>query len=104
MSESPKFISYNRPNPNRPKSRPVAPPRDLNNFPDLAGNKPTPAAASPRFNPWGKPKPTLPPGAAGTVWRSCPPQATRIAPRFRDRGHLIVWRQHPNGDVHPSRR
>ncbi|GBP26170.1 hypothetical protein EVAR_74932_1 [Eumeta japonica] len=29
-------------NPNRPKSRPVAPPRDLNNFPDLAGNKPTP--------------------------------------------------------------
>ncbi|GBP80885.1 Nucleic-acid-binding protein from transposon X-element [Eumeta japonica] len=29
--KAPKFISYNR-----PKSRPVAPPRDLNNFPDLA--------------------------------------------------------------------
>ncbi|GBP59532.1 hypothetical protein EVAR_42438_1 [Eumeta japonica] len=45
------------PNPNRPKSRPVAPPRDLNNFPDLAGNKPTPPAAAsrPASNPWGKP-------------------------------------------------
>ncbi|GBP79850.1 hypothetical protein EVAR_89289_1 [Eumeta japonica] len=54
------------PNPNRPKSRPVAPPRDLNNFPDLAGNKPTPPAAAsrPASNPWGKPKPTLPPRAA----------------------------------------
>ncbi|GBP29736.1 Nucleic-acid-binding protein from transposon X-element [Eumeta japonica] len=40
-SKAPKFISHNRPNPNRPKSRPVALPRDLNNFPDLAGNKPT---------------------------------------------------------------
>ncbi|GBP22709.1 Nucleic-acid-binding protein from transposon X-element [Eumeta japonica] len=40
--KAPKCISHNRPNPNRPKSRPVAPPRDLNNFPDLAGNKPTP--------------------------------------------------------------
>ncbi|GBP20958.1 hypothetical protein EVAR_9529_1 [Eumeta japonica] len=65
MSESPKFISYNRPNPNRPKSRPVAPPRDLNNFPDLAGNKPTPAAASrPSPTRGVKPKPTLPPRAA----------------------------------------
>ncbi|GBP04320.1 Nucleic-acid-binding protein from transposon X-element [Eumeta japonica] len=64
--KAPKFISYNRPNPNRPKSRPVAPPRDLNNFPDLAGNKPTPPAAAsrPASNPWGKPKPTLPPRAA----------------------------------------
>ncbi|GBP40534.1 Nucleic-acid-binding protein from transposon X-element [Eumeta japonica] len=59
--KAPKFISYNR-----PKSRPVAPPRDLNNFPDLAGNKPTPPAAASRpvSNPWGKPKPTLPPRAA----------------------------------------
>ncbi|GBP83462.1 hypothetical protein EVAR_103343_1 [Eumeta japonica] len=41
------------PNPNRPKSRPVAPPRDLNNFPDLAGNKPTPGCRlSPVSNPW----------------------------------------------------
>ncbi|GBP51837.1 hypothetical protein EVAR_88542_1 [Eumeta japonica] len=42
------------------------PPRDLNNFPDLAGNKPTPPAAAsrPASNPWGKPKPTLPPRAA----------------------------------------
>ncbi|GBP60000.1 hypothetical protein EVAR_41282_1 [Eumeta japonica] len=47
-----------------PKSRPVAP-RDLNNFPDLAGNKPTPGCRlSPVSNPWGKPKPTLPPRAA----------------------------------------
>ncbi|GBP20898.1 hypothetical protein EVAR_80717_1 [Eumeta japonica] len=53
------------PNPNRPKSRPVAPPRDLNNFPDLAGNKPTPGCRlSPRLQPVGKPKPTLPPRAA----------------------------------------
>ncbi|GBP30663.1 hypothetical protein EVAR_75884_1 [Eumeta japonica] len=72
------------------KSRPVAPPRDLNNFPDLAGNKPTPAAASPRLQPVGKPKPTLPPRAAPGPWRSCPPRATRVAPRFRDRGHHIV--------------
>ncbi|GBP27745.1 hypothetical protein EVAR_82794_1 [Eumeta japonica] len=54
------------PNPNRPKSRPVAPPRDIINFPNLAGNKPTPPAAASRpvSNPWGKPKPTLPPRAA----------------------------------------
>ncbi|GBP12382.1 hypothetical protein EVAR_75807_1 [Eumeta japonica] len=64
--KAPKFISYNRPNPNRPKSRPVAPPRDIINFPNLAGNKPTPPAAASRpvSNPWGKPKPTLPPRAA----------------------------------------
>ncbi|GBP39345.1 hypothetical protein EVAR_24326_1 [Eumeta japonica] len=65
------------PNPNRPKSRPVAPPRDLNNFPDLAGNKPTPAAARPVSNPWGKPKPTLPPravpGPSGEAVRREPP-------------------------------
>ncbi|GBP61824.1 Nucleic-acid-binding protein from transposon X-element [Eumeta japonica] len=64
--KAPKFISHNKPNPNRPKSRPVAPPRDLNNFPDFAGNKPTPPAAAsrPASNPWGKPKPMLPPRAA----------------------------------------
>ncbi|GBP98142.1 hypothetical protein EVAR_73011_1 [Eumeta japonica] len=52
--KAPKFISHNRPNPNRPKSRPVASPRDLNNFPDLAGNKPTSSAAAsrPASNPW----------------------------------------------------
>ncbi|GBP76113.1 hypothetical protein EVAR_41896_1 [Eumeta japonica] len=32
--------------PNRPKSRPVAPPRDLNNFPDLAETNQPPAAAT----------------------------------------------------------
>ncbi|GBP81165.1 hypothetical protein EVAR_25091_1 [Eumeta japonica] len=48
-----------------PAYSPVAPPRDLNNFPDLAGNKPTPGCRlSPASNPWGKPKPTLPPRAA----------------------------------------
>ncbi|GBP33178.1 hypothetical protein EVAR_14859_1 [Eumeta japonica] len=64
--KAPKFISLNRLNPNRPKSRPVAPPRDLNNYPDLAGNKLTPPAAAsrPASNPWGKQKPTLPPRAA----------------------------------------
>ncbi|GBP11677.1 hypothetical protein EVAR_77797_1 [Eumeta japonica] len=64
--KAPKFISHNRPNPNRPKSTPVAPPWDLNNFPDFAGSKPTPPAAAsrPASNPWGKPKPTLPPRAA----------------------------------------
>ncbi|GBP11721.1 Nucleic-acid-binding protein from transposon X-element [Eumeta japonica] len=64
--KAPKFIPHIRPNPNRPKSRPVAPPRDLNNFPDFAGSKPTPPAAAsrPASNPCGKPKPTLPPRAA----------------------------------------
>ncbi|GBP08290.1 Nucleic-acid-binding protein from transposon X-element [Eumeta japonica] len=64
--KAPKFIPHNRPNPDRPKSRPVAPPRDLNNFSDLARNKPTPPAAAsrPASNPWGEPKPTLPPRAA----------------------------------------
>ncbi|GBP87743.1 hypothetical protein EVAR_19924_1 [Eumeta japonica] len=55
----------------------VAPPRDLNNFPDLAGNKPTPAAASrPVSNPWGKPKPThrgAAPGPSGEAVRGEPP-------------------------------
>ncbi|GBP11391.1 Nucleic-acid-binding protein from transposon X-element [Eumeta japonica] len=77
--KAPKFISHNRPNPNRPKGRPVAPPRDLNNFPDLAGNKPTPPAAAsrPASNPWGKPKSTLPsraaPGPSGEAIRREPP-------------------------------
>ncbi|GBP72336.1 Nucleic-acid-binding protein from transposon X-element [Eumeta japonica] len=63
-----KFISYNRPNPNRPKSRPVAPPRDLNNFLDLAETNQPPAAASrPASNPWGKPKPAATEGRSGTV-------------------------------------
>ncbi|GBP69707.1 hypothetical protein EVAR_79940_1 [Eumeta japonica] len=68
------------PNPNRPKIRPVAPPRDLNNFPDFAGNKRTPPAAASRStsNPWGKPKkPTLPPrsvpGPSGEAVRREPP-------------------------------
>ncbi|GBP59512.1 Nucleic-acid-binding protein from transposon X-element [Eumeta japonica] len=92
--KAPKFISHNRSNPNWLKSRPVAPPRDL--------NKQTPAAAShPASNPWGKPKPMLPPRAApgpsGDTVRREPP----VSPRFRDRGHLIVWRRHPNSDVHP---
>ncbi|GBP39233.1 hypothetical protein EVAR_22637_1 [Eumeta japonica] len=57
------------------------PPRDLNNFPDLAGNKPTPAAASrPVSNPWVNQSPRCHRGPPGTVWRSCPPRATRVAP------------------------
>ncbi|GBP58966.1 Nucleic-acid-binding protein from transposon X-element [Eumeta japonica] len=57
--KAPKFISYNRPNPNRPKSRPVAPPRDIIT-PILRETN----QLSPVSNPWGKPKPTLPPRAA----------------------------------------
>ncbi|GBP68235.1 Nucleic-acid-binding protein from transposon X-element [Eumeta japonica] len=93
--KAPKFISRNRPHPNWPKSRPVAPPRDLNNFPDLAGNKPIPPAAAsrPASNPWGKPKPTLPPRAApgpsgDTVRReppvSLPASATASTSSFGD--------------------
>ncbi|GBP90494.1 Nucleic-acid-binding protein from transposon X-element [Eumeta japonica] len=103
--KAPKFISHNRPNPNRPKSRPIAPPRDLNNFPDLAGNKPTPPATAsrPASNPWVNQSPLLPraaPGPSGEAVRREPP----VSSPLRDRGHLIVWRRHPNGDVHPSRR
>ncbi|GBP98329.1 Nucleic-acid-binding protein from transposon X-element [Eumeta japonica] len=80
--KAPKFNPQNRPNPNRPKSRPIAPPRDLNNFPDLPGNKPSPPAAPSRpattsSNPWVKSKPTLPPRAApgpsGEAVRRAPP-------------------------------
>ncbi|GBP62745.1 hypothetical protein EVAR_51696_1 [Eumeta japonica] len=71
-----------------PAYSPVAPPRDLNNFPDLAEtNQPRLPPLAPSSNPWGKPKPTLPPRAARDRLRSCPPRATRVAPRFRDRGH-----------------
>ncbi|GBP10394.1 Nucleic-acid-binding protein from transposon X-element [Eumeta japonica] len=83
--KAPKFISHNRPNPNRPKSRPAA-------------------ASRPAFNPWGKPKPTLPPRAAPGPSEEAVRREPSVSPRFRDRGHLIVWRRHPNGDVHPSRR
>ncbi|GBP66407.1 hypothetical protein EVAR_88741_1 [Eumeta japonica] len=59
------------------KSRPVAPPRDLNNFPDLAGNKPTPAAASrPVSNRVVNQSPRChrgPPGPSGEAVRREPP-------------------------------
>ncbi|GBP67632.1 Nucleic-acid-binding protein from transposon X-element [Eumeta japonica] len=58
--KAPKFNPQNRPNPNRPKSRPIAPPRDLNNFPDLPGNKPSPLL------PPLAPPPLLPTPTAGT--------------------------------------
>ncbi|GBP89178.1 hypothetical protein EVAR_90316_1 [Eumeta japonica] len=69
-------------------------PRDLNNFPDLARNKPiAPAAASRPPPTQGEPKPTLP----GPLRDH--PEAVRlttpVSPRFRDCGHLIVWRRHP---------
>ncbi|GBP52733.1 Nucleic-acid-binding protein from transposon X-element [Eumeta japonica] len=103
--KAPKFISYNRPNPNRPKSRPVAPPRDIINFPNLAGNKPTPPAAASRpvSNPWVNQSP-LPPRAARDRLEKLSAASHPCRSRFRDRGHHIVWRRHPNGDVHPSRR
>ncbi|GBO98595.1 Nucleic-acid-binding protein from transposon X-element [Eumeta japonica] len=64
------------------KAGPVAPPRDLNNFPDLPGNKPPPPAAPSRpastsSNAWVKSKPALPPRAApgpsGEAVRRAPP-------------------------------
>ncbi|GBP71056.1 hypothetical protein EVAR_37896_1 [Eumeta japonica] len=39
------------------QSEPVAPPRDIINFPILRKQTNSPAAASPHLNPWGKPKP-----------------------------------------------
>ncbi|GBP67593.1 Nucleic-acid-binding protein from transposon X-element [Eumeta japonica] len=72
--KAPKFNPHNR-----PKNRPVAPPRDLNNFPELPGHKPSPQAAPsrPASNPWSKSKPTLPPRAApepsGEAVRRAPP-------------------------------
>ncbi|GBP13012.1 RNA-directed DNA polymerase from mobile element jockey [Eumeta japonica] len=80
--KAPKFTLQNRPNSNRPKNKPAAPPRYLINFLDLAGRKSIPPVATSRpastpSNPWVKTKPILPPrlasGPPREAYRRAPP-------------------------------
>ncbi|GBO98767.1 hypothetical protein EVAR_101278_1 [Eumeta japonica] len=80
-----------------PESARTPPPRDLNN-PILRETNQPRLPPRPVSNPWVNQSPRCHRGPPGTVWRSCPPR-DHVSLRRCDRGHLIVWRRHPNGDV-----
>ncbi|GBP30956.1 hypothetical protein EVAR_28599_1 [Eumeta japonica] len=72
--KAPKFLTRIKLNPKRPFRAPVAPPRDLENFPALATKKTTPvanfsSAPAPSTNPWGE---STPKGRTGAVQRAPP--------------------------------